>query len=146
MISSARTAAPAIMLVLLTVVVDCAAELAAGACAGLAFKSTTGGGRFEAWAGTGGAGAATGAAGAAACVATWLIVTCVVVRAGAGAGFAAACTVCRTVLVLTVVVVVSGAAVTVLVSEVDGAVVSVVGAGAGVGVGVTAVEGSVVTG
>ena len=58
---------------------------------------------------------------------------------------------CRTVFVLVVVVVdgadVSGVAVvTVLVSEVDGAVVSVVGAGAGVGVGVTAVEGSVVTG
>jgi hypothetical protein len=138
------------MLVLLTVVVGCAAELAAGACAGLAFKSTTGGGRFEAWAGTGGAGAATGAAGAAACLATWLVVTCVVVRAGAGAGFAAACTVCRTVLVLTVVVAegvdVSDVVVAVLVSEVDGAVVSVVGAGAGVGVGVTAVEGSVVTG
>jgi hypothetical protein len=82
------------MLVLTPAVVGCDGDFAAGACAGFAFKSTTGGGRFAAVvAGAGGAGAATGAAGAAARVATWLVVTRVAVRTGAGAGFAVACAV-----------------------------------------------------
>lgn len=152
MIRSARIAAPAIMLVLTPAVVGCDVGFAAGACAGFAFKSTTGGGRVAAVvAGAAGAGAATGAAGAAgaaACVATWLVVTCVAVRTGAGVGFAVA--VCLTVFVRTVVV--DGAAVlgvsgAVVVSVVDGVAASVVGAGVGVGVGVAAgAAGWVVTG
>jgi hypothetical protein len=54
------------MLVLTPAVVGCDVGFAAGACAGFAFKSTTGGGRFAAVVAGAGAGAATGAAGAAA--------------------------------------------------------------------------------